>query len=129
MNHYINIKDEKFDKFINLSFLINRICYIIMINVFQLTFYKDLKFMIMIWNRIEVFVGNSLQKFNEIGHILSSNGIKYDYKIVDSTSPNFFGASNRARTGIFGVNTDYTKMYYIYVHKKEYDYAQILLKS
>lgn len=85
--------------------------------------------MIMIWNRREVFVGNSLQTFNEVRYKLSSNKIKYDYKIVDSTSPNFFGSSNRARTGTYGVNMDLTKTYYIYVHKNDYDKAQVSLRN
>ena len=41
--------------------------------------------------------------------ILSSNGIKYKYKVVDNTSPSYFGSSNRARTGTFGINMDYSK--------------------
>ncbi|WP_234121331.1 hypothetical protein [Clostridium hydrogenum] len=85
--------------------------------------------MIMIWNMKEVFVGNSLQKFTEVRNTLSSNEIKYKYKIVDSTSSSYFGSSNRARTGTFGVNMDYTKTYYIYVHKNDYDSAQALLRK
>lgn len=83
----------------------------------------------MIWNRKEFFVGNALQRFNEISHILSSNGIPYDYKIVDSTSSSSFGASRRARTRNFGLNTDYMKMYYTYVHKRDYDCTMRMLKS
>lgn len=83
--------------------------------------------MIMIWNRKEVFVGNSLQKFTEVRDTLSSNEIKY--KVVDSTSPSYFGSSKRARTGTFGVNMDYTKTYYIYVHKNDYDNVQALLRN
>lgn len=85
--------------------------------------------MIMIWNRKEAFVGNSLQKFNEVCFSLSSNGIKYKYKVFDSTSPSLFGTSNRARTGTFGINMDYTKTYYIYVHKNDYDKACAILRT
>lgn len=85
--------------------------------------------MIMIWNRKEVFVGSSSHKFDEVRYNLSSNRIKYDYKIVDSTSPSYFGSSNRARTGTHGVNMDYTKIYYIYVHKNDYNKAQASLKN
>ncbi|NCA80162.1 MAG: hypothetical protein EOM76_08265 [Sphingobacteriia bacterium] len=81
----------------------------------------------MIWNRKEVFVGNSLQKFEETRFKLASNGLKYDYKVVDSTSPSYFGSSSRARTGTFGVKMDCTKTYYIYVHKNDYHNAQALL--
>lgn len=85
--------------------------------------------MIMIWNRKEVFVGNSSQRFNEIRSRLSSNGIKYYCKIVDSTSPSYLGSSNRARTGTYGVNLDLIKTYYIYVHKNDYDNALASLKT
>lgn len=85
--------------------------------------------MIMIWSRKEVFVGNSSQRFDEVRNKLSSNRIKYDYKIVDSTSPSYLGSSNRARTGTYGVNMDYTKTYYIYVHKTDYDKAQASLRN
>lgn len=40
----------------------------------------------MIWNRKEIFIGNSLQRFNEIIHIL------YLDKIVDSISSSSLGA-------------------------------------
>lgn len=84
--------------------------------------------MIAIWSRREVYVGNSLQRFDEIRYKLSANKIKYDYKIVDHTSPSF-GSSNRARTGNFGINMALAKTYYIYVHKKDYDKAQALLRN
>ena len=85
--------------------------------------------MILMWNRKEVFVGHSLQRFNEARYTLSSNGIKYKYKVVDNTSPSYFGSSNRARTGTFGINMDYSKTYYIYVHKNDYDNACVLLRN
>lgn len=85
--------------------------------------------MIMMWNRKEVFVGCSLQRFNGVRYTLSLNGIKYKYKVVDNTSPGYFGSSSRARTGTFGINMDYSKTYYIYVHKDNYDNACVLLKN
>lgn len=85
--------------------------------------------MIAFWNRREVYVGNSLQRFDEVRFKLSANGIKYAYKIVDHTSPSYFGTSNRARTGTFGINMALSKTYYIYVHKNDYDKAQALLRN
>lgn len=46
--------------------------------------------MIMIWNRKEVFIGSDLNNFNEVLSKLSANGIDYEYRIVDDTSPSFF---------------------------------------
>ena len=85
--------------------------------------------MIMIWNQKEVFVGSSLQKFNEARGILSGNGINYKYRVVDNTSPSFGGASRRSRTGTFGEDMDYSKTYYIYVNKNDYDSAYMLLRK
>ena len=85
--------------------------------------------MIMFWNQKEVLVSSTLQKFNEARDILSANGINYKYRVVDNTSPSFFGSSRRARTGTFGENMDYSKTYYIYVHKDDYDSAYNLLRK
>lgn len=85
--------------------------------------------MIMFWNQKEVLVSSSLQRFNEVRDILSANGINYKYRVVDNTSPSFFGASRRARTGTFGENMNYSKTYYIYVHKNDYDNAYGLLRK
>lgn len=85
--------------------------------------------MIMIWNQKEVFIDSDLQKFNEARDILLANGINYKYKVVDNTSPSFFGTSRRARTGTFGENINYSKTYYIYVHKNDYDEAYYLLRK
>lgn len=85
--------------------------------------------MIMIWNQKEVFVGNSSNRFNEICTILSSNGIEYKHRIVDKNTSNILGPSRRARTGTFGENMDYSKTYYIYVHKNDYNNAFALLRK
>lgn len=84
--------------------------------------------MITIWNRKEVFVGYSLQKFNEVRNNLNINNIKYCYKIFNRNSPYLFG-SRRGRIGTFGENMEYENTYYIYVHKKDYDYAMLLLRN
>lgn len=85
--------------------------------------------MIMIWNQKEVFVGDSLKRFNEICAILSSNRIEYKHRIVDKNTSNILGPSRRARTGTFGQNMDYSKIYYIYVHKNNYDNVIALLRK
>lgn len=90
---------------------------------------KGVEYMIMIWNRKEVFIGSDLKRFNEARNILSANGINYEYRLVDQNSPSLFGASRRARTGTFGENVDVSKTYYIYVHKKDYNIAYKLLRK
>ena len=85
--------------------------------------------MIMIWNQKEVFIGDSLKRFNEICVLLSSNGIEYKPRIFDKNTSTILGPSRRARTGTFGENMAYSKTYYIYVHKNDYDNAIALLRK
>jgi len=78
--------------------------------------------MILFWNRKEVYMGNSLERFYEARQRLEDNGIKYDYKLVSNNSASLFGSS-RSQFGSFGENLQLSTMYYLYVHKKDYDYA------
>lgn len=80
--------------------------------------------MIMIWNQKEVFMGFSLQKFNEVRQTLVDNNIKYKHRLVNNHNN-----SRRARTGTFGENMEYSITYYIYVHKNDYDNACYVLKN
>ena len=77
--------------------------------------------MIMIWNRKELFVGNAMQRFNEIRYALAANKIDYTYRIVDN------GIATRTKLGTAGVNMDYAKTYYLFVDKRDYDKAQGVL--
>ena len=74
-------------------------------------FFKNIKF------RSEVWLGESVKKFNEVRDILEANKIKYKYNCVDRSSlhKRFEGHSN------------YSKMYYIYVNKKDEDSALHLI--
>lgn len=78
--------------------------------------------MITIFNRKEICVCQSIERFNEIKTILMDNNIKYTYRVIDRNSSNVVG-SQRGRTGTFGQNMNTSKTYYIYVHKKDYDDA------
>ena len=80
--------------------------------------------MIMIWNQKEVFVGYSLQKFNEVRQILVANKIKYKHRLVNNNN-----TSGRARTGTFGENMEYSITYYIYVHKNDYENACAVMRN
>ncbi|WP_326514634.1 hypothetical protein [Clostridium intestinale] len=84
--------------------------------------------MIMFWNQREVFIGNSLENFNRAQHLLQMNNINYKIKLSSNNSPNLI-ASRRATMGIFGENSTVSTMYYIYVHKNDYDEACYLLNA
>lgn len=82
--------------------------------------------MITIFNRREILVTNSLERFNVVGSRLAENKIKYTYKVVDRNSANIVGGQ-RGRTGTFGQNSSQSKTYYMYVHKKDYEVASGLV--
>lgn len=80
--------------------------------------------MIMIWNRKEVFIGNSLKEFSHIRAVLNANKINYKYKIGRLNQ----GVSNRSAATL-GENTNSLITYYIYVHRKNYDNACVVLNN
>ncbi|KPI55861.1 hypothetical protein KW94_02465 [Clostridioides difficile] len=82
----------------------------------------------MILNRIELFRGYSLDRFNEICSILSVNKIKYKYKVRNNTySKGSF--SNKMILGNLGQKEDFSYEYSIYVHKDDYEQADALINS
>ncbi len=73
------------------------------------------------WNRREVYHGFSLKMQADVRDILKANHIKYDYRIINLNN------KGRVRSGNFGINRDFSLEYYIYVSKKDYEYASHLL--
>lgn len=84
--------------------------------------------MIMFWNRREIFMGYSLEKFYEIRQSLEANQIKYTYKLAGTGTVSPF-ETRSAIMGSFGENMKYSTTYYIYVHKNDYDFACGVLRS
>lgn len=80
--------------------------------------------MITFWNKREVFMGYSVQKFSQVRAILHANNIKYKYKVVTIN-----GGAQQGRIGTLGENADFMNTYYIYVHKKDYNAASGILKG
>lgn len=84
--------------------------------------------MIMIWNRKEVFVGWSMEQFYNVRRILAENKIKYTFKVVSNSAPTIFG-SGRGHTGNFGEDMRFSTTNYVYVHKKDFDQACVVLRE
>lgn len=80
--------------------------------------------MITFWNRKEVYVGYSMSEFVNKREILISNQIEYIYRTVNSSSGN-----TRGKRGSFGVRTEFSCMYYLYVHKNDYEWACELIRT
>ena len=77
--------------------------------------------MITIFNRREVYVGFSMEKFAQIRDVLSANHLNYTYKVINSS-----GYDSRKYGGL-GQNYQYTYEYYLYVHKDDYEEACYLI--
>ena len=78
------------------------------------------------WQKREVYVGFSLDIFNQQREKLNASGIRYDYRVVDLQSGTF---GRRGARGSYGINHQYTKQYYLYVDKKDYENAVYTLNS
>ncbi|MEG2338332.1 MAG: hypothetical protein RSB66_04570 [Clostridium sp.] len=79
--------------------------------------------------RKELYVGNSPEKSGDIRRILSSNNIKYSYKVLSRNSSSAVVSGDRYR--FTSINEDLSKnyTYYIYVYKKDYDCAIALIND
>ena len=80
--------------------------------------------MITVWNRKEVYIGHSMAKFADIRDILAVNQIKYTYRTVSSKN-----SYRRGVRGSFGERAELSCMYYIYVHRNDYDWACKLMRD
>lgn len=84
--------------------------------------------MIFFINQKEVFMGYSMKEFSDVRFKLSSNGIKYKFRTVNQSSSSII-SSSRSRNSSYGLNQAYNYLYYVYVHKNDYDKALSILKS
>ncbi len=83
--------------------------------------------MISIFNRRELLVTLSMETQAKVRNILAANHIDYTIKTKNLQASPWY-ANSRSRTGSFGINTDYTYEYKIYVHKDAYEKAVELIK-
>ena len=68
-----------------------------------------------------------MKRQSDIRNILANNHIDYVIKTTNLQNAPVTGA-NRGRTGSFGINQDYSYEYKIFVHKKDYDRAKLLIR-
>lgn len=83
--------------------------------------------MISFWNREEVYFGNSGARCKKICDILTRNGIRFITRCKQTTHGYPFGRTRRSKpTG--ESEYDWTKQYYIYVHKDDREAADFLIR-
>lgn len=83
--------------------------------------------MITIFNRKELINTLEMKRQSDVRDILSANGIDYVVKTTNLQSATVVG-SQRAYTGNYGINQNYSYEYKIYVHKKDFDNALRLIR-
>ena len=83
--------------------------------------------MITIFNRKELMITTDMKRQSDIRNILANNHINYVIKTTNLQNAPVAGA-NRGRTGSFGINQDYSYEYKIFVHKKDYGKAKLLIR-
>lgn len=85
--------------------------------------------MITIFNRKTVFITFSMERQVEIKDILNANGIIYCVKVVNRRSSSAFGTGTRSITGSYGENFAYMYEYIFYVHKKDFELAEMCINK
>lgn len=84
------------------------------------------------WNRRELWMGDSMQCFSQIRDLLKSSGIPYDHNVRSASWSGGRGLDARVSGGIatrYGENAKNSDLYYVYVHKYEYEKAAHLLSK
>lgn len=82
----------------------------------------------------ELIICTTIEQLVNIRKKLDDHKIDYDIKTVDEMSTGFsFLASSpygdRRSRGISGVHSKYTKQFYIYVQRKDYEKANFLIQK
>lgn len=74
--------------------------------------------MILPWNRKEVYMGFDIQKLNTTLQALRNARIRFTYRTTSAS-----GTTRNNLIGTFGENLNYSVMYYVYVHRDDFDQA------
>ena len=80
------------------------------------------------WNRRELYIGNSRKEFNNVCGALSSNGVKYSFRTINCNRVSGPG-SKVTYPGLFARSKEDNFLYYVYVHKNDYEYANALINK
>lgn len=90
---------------------------------------RELRDMITIFNRIEIYLTYSMSEQAKIRDKLSQSNIKYYVRTINRMSPSPFARGMRSRIGSFGQNMNLNYEYIIYVHKKDYEQAKYVISK
>ena len=84
--------------------------------------------MITVFNRKELIVTMSMDVQAKVRDVLATNNIDYSIKTKNLQASPWY-ANSRSRTGSFGINSDYSYEYKIFIRAEDYDIAQVLINQ
>lgn len=80
-----------------------------------------------LFNKREIYVGNSIKESAQIRDILSSHGINYRIKIASHQGEWTGRGAVRSNTSNVRINTELDQQIIIYVNKQDYEKAKHLI--
>lgn len=83
--------------------------------------------MFTIFNSKSVWIGTSMEKFNQIRDALNSKSIPYKYKVKNRLGQCNGRGTTRSRMGSFGISQEQIYQYEVYVYKKDFELAKYLV--
>ncbi|WP_458413258.1 hypothetical protein ACNQFZ_21195 [Schinkia sp. CFF1] len=81
------------------------------------------------FNKVDVYIGYSLEELSKVRGILGREGIKYTYKVIDHSGQWVGHGTSRGNFGSFGMNRNYEKQYVVSVKKKDSENAKYFIHS
>ncbi|MEI3604352.1 hypothetical protein SPD48_01490 [Pseudogracilibacillus sp. SE30717A] len=82
-----------------------------------------------IFNRVEVYIGYSMDELSKVREVLKSKGIKYTYKVIDQSAQWRANGTTRGNFGSIGITKNYENQYVVYVKKKDAENAKYFIHS
>ena len=81
------------------------------------------------FNKEDVYIGYSMEELAKVREILKREGIKYTYKVNDSSGQWLGNGTSRGNFGSFGRNKNYEKQYVVSVKKKDAENAKYFIHN
>jgi len=83
----------------------------------------------LVFKRKEIFMGPSVEEYTEVRKKLAAARIPYDIRAVNRFGMGGAASFSRSMVNSMDQRTEYMNLYYVYVHKKDYDRAMTVLHT
>ncbi|MEH7237636.1 hypothetical protein V7097_15785 [Bacillus sp. JJ1562] len=78
----------------------------------------------MFLNKEDVYIGYWMEELSKVRDLLESKGIKYSYKVINSSGKMLGRGTTRGNIGSIGINHNYEKQYVVSVREKDSEAAK-----